>query len=41
MTRTDQILLPGVGPHPVHAERAWRDVVGLLAECMPVAAPQQ
>jgi dienelactone hydrolase len=35
MTRTDQILLPGVGPHPVHAERAWRDVVGLLAECIP------
>ncbi len=33
----DQILLPGVGYHPRHAERAWRDVVGLLAECVPVA----
>ncbi|EMF02475.1 dienelactone hydrolase family protein [Streptomyces mobaraensis NBRC 13819 = DSM 40847] len=32
----DQILLPGVGHHPRHAERAWHDLVGLLAECVPV-----
>jgi dienelactone hydrolase len=37
MTRTDQVLLPGVGPHPRHAQRAWRDVVALLTECVPVA----
>ncbi|WP_030756348.1 dienelactone hydrolase family protein [Streptomyces griseus] len=28
---------PGVGHHPRQARRAWRDVVGLLAECLPVA----
>ncbi len=32
--RTDQTLLPGVGHHPRHAERAWRDVLALLAECL-------
>ncbi|NBE93056.1 dienelactone hydrolase family protein [Nonomuraea sp. KC401] len=32
----DQPVLPGVGYHPQHAQRAWRDVVGLLAECLPV-----
>lgn len=32
----DQPVLPGVGHHPRHARRAWRDVVGLLAECLPV-----
>ncbi|AEN12074.1 MULTISPECIES: dienelactone hydrolase family protein [unclassified Streptomyces] len=32
----DQAVLPGVGHHPRHAERAWRDVVDLLAECLPV-----
>ncbi|GAA2972876.1 MULTISPECIES: dienelactone hydrolase family protein [Streptomyces] len=32
----DQAVLPGVGHHPRHARRAWRDVVGLLAECLPV-----
>jgi dienelactone hydrolase len=37
MTGLDQKLLPGVGPHPLHARRAWRDVVELLAECMPVS----
>ncbi|MFG3044233.1 dienelactone hydrolase family protein [Streptomyces sp. NPDC048241] len=26
---------PGVGHHPRHAQRAWRDVVALLAECVP------
>src|SRR5690606_12987327 len=36
VTRTDQVLLPGVGFHPRHAERAWRDVVALLDECLPV-----
>jgi dienelactone hydrolase len=35
-TRADQTVLPGVGYHPRHAQRAWRDVVGLLAECLPV-----
>ena len=35
-TRADQTPLPGVGYHPRHAERAWRDVVDLLAECLPV-----
>ncbi|MCX5396966.1 dienelactone hydrolase family protein [Streptomyces sp. NBC_00102] len=29
-------VLPGVGHHPVHARRAWRDVVGLLDEWVPV-----
>ncbi|MBN9743859.1 dienelactone hydrolase [Amycolatopsis sp. A1MSW2902] len=28
----EQRLLPGVGYHPVQAERAWRDVVTLLAD---------
>ncbi len=28
---------PGVGHHPRHAQRAWRDIVALLAECLPVA----
>lgn len=28
----EQRLVPGVGHHPLHAERAWRDVVALLAE---------
>lgn len=32
-----QALVPGVGYHPQQAQRAWRDVVGLLAECLPVA----
>ncbi|MFV0126366.1 dienelactone hydrolase family protein [Streptomyces sp. HMX112] len=32
----DQTVLPGVGHHPRHAERAWHDVVALLAECLPV-----
>ncbi|CAL9369548.1 dienelactone hydrolase family protein [Streptomyces albus] len=27
---------PGVGYHPRHAQRAWRDIVALLAECLPV-----
>ncbi|MGW7416623.1 dienelactone hydrolase family protein [Streptomyces sp. NPDC054863] len=26
----------GVGYHPRHAQRAWRDIVDLLAECLPV-----
>jgi len=28
--------VPGVAHHPQHARRAWRDVVDLLAECLPV-----
>ncbi|AZM57681.1 dienelactone hydrolase [Streptomyces sp. WAC 01529] len=32
----DQDVLPGVGHHPLHARRAWDDVVALLAECLPV-----
>ncbi|NKZ01485.1 dienelactone hydrolase family protein [Nocardiopsis alborubida] len=37
-TPADQTVLPGVGHHPRHARRAWRDVLDLLAECLPVAA---
>jgi dienelactone hydrolase len=37
-TRADQTVLPGVGYHPRHAQRAWRDVVDLLTECLPLAA---
>ncbi|WP_097991450.1 dienelactone hydrolase family protein [Streptomyces sp. f51] len=33
----DHPTVPGVGHHPRQAQRAWRDVVGLLAECVPVA----
>ncbi|KDN19512.1 dienelactone hydrolase family protein [Amycolatopsis rifamycinica] len=32
---TGQTVLPGVGYHARHAERAWRDVLALLAECLP------
>ncbi|MFF9179136.1 dienelactone hydrolase family protein [Streptomyces sp. NPDC014793] len=32
----DHPVRPGVGYHPQHARRAWRDVTDLLAECMPV-----
>lgn len=32
----DHPVVPGVGYHPRHAQRAWRDVVDLLAECLPV-----
>jgi len=32
----DHTVRPGVGHHPRHARRAWRDVVDLLAECLPV-----
>lgn len=32
----EQAVRPGVGYHPRHAQRAWCDVVGLLAECLPV-----
>ncbi|MEU5163563.1 dienelactone hydrolase family protein [Streptomyces sp. NPDC020875] len=32
----DHTVLPGVGYHPEHARRAWRDIVGLLTECLPV-----
>jgi dienelactone hydrolase len=32
----DQAVLPGVVHHPLHAQRAWRDVLGLLAECLPL-----
>ncbi|MEV8455389.1 dienelactone hydrolase family protein [Streptomyces sp. NPDC052095] len=33
----DHVVRPGVGHHPAHARRAWRDVVDLLAECLPVS----
>lgn len=33
----DHAVRPGVGYHPRQAERAWRDIVGLLAECVPLA----
>ncbi|OLT40694.1 dienelactone hydrolase [Saccharomonospora sp. CUA-673] len=32
----DQEVVPGVAHHPLHAERAWRDVVAMLDECLPV-----
>ncbi|MFD9611101.1 dienelactone hydrolase family protein [Streptomyces sp. NPDC059083] len=32
----DHPTVPGVGHHPRHARRAWRDVIDLLAECLPV-----
>ncbi|MFJ6016405.1 dienelactone hydrolase family protein [Streptomyces sp. NPDC092952] len=34
----DHTVRPGVGYHPAHAQRAWRDIVDLLAECLPVTA---
>ena len=36
-TRPDQTVLPGVGYHPLHARRAWRDILALLAECLPLS----
>ncbi|HEX6443783.1 MAG TPA: dienelactone hydrolase family protein [Streptosporangiales bacterium] len=36
-TRTDMRVVPGVGYHPLHARRAWQDIVSLLAECIPVS----
>ena len=36
-TEHEQTVLAGVGYHRQHAQRAWRDVVDLLAECLPVA----
>ncbi|MFI0723068.1 dienelactone hydrolase family protein [Streptomyces sp. NPDC021224] len=30
----DHPTVPGVGYHPRHARRAWRDVLDLLAECL-------
>lgn len=35
----DHTVLPGVGHHPLHAERAWRDFLDLLAECLPLGEP--
>ncbi|MCC3766315.1 dienelactone hydrolase family protein [Streptomyces sp. UNOC14_S4] len=32
----DQAVVPGVAHHPRHAQRAWRDVVDLLTECLPL-----
>ncbi|MBO8197454.1 dienelactone hydrolase family protein [Streptomyces smyrnaeus] len=32
----DQAVVPGVDHHPQHAQRAWRDIVDLLTECLPV-----
>ncbi|WP_026185652.1 dienelactone hydrolase family protein [Salinispora pacifica] len=32
----DQSVLPGVGYHQRHAQRAWLDIVDLLAECLKV-----
>lgn len=32
-------VVPGVGHHPLHAQRAWRDVVAVLDECVPVRTP--
>ncbi|MBQ0985546.1 dienelactone hydrolase family protein [Streptomyces sp. F63] len=33
----DHPVVPGVAHHPRHAQRAWRDVVDLLTECLPLA----
>ncbi|MBO1332690.1 dienelactone hydrolase family protein [Streptomyces sp. VRA16 Mangrove soil] len=33
----DHSVRPGVGYHPQHARRAWRDVVSLLTECLPLS----
>ncbi|MFI8292005.1 dienelactone hydrolase family protein [Streptomyces sp. ms191] len=33
----DHTVRAGVGHHPRHAQRAWQDIVDLLAECLPVA----
>ncbi|MFD7067726.1 dienelactone hydrolase family protein [Streptomyces sp. NPDC059913] len=33
----DHAAPSGVGHHPRHAQRAWRDIVDLLAECLPVS----
>ncbi|RCG13993.1 dienelactone hydrolase family protein [Streptomyces diacarni] len=35
----DHDAVPGVGHHPLHARRAWRDVLDLLTECLPVTGP--
>jgi dienelactone hydrolase len=32
----DHPVVLGVGYHPQHAQRAWHDVVDLLAECLTV-----
>ncbi|WP_369382578.1 dienelactone hydrolase family protein [Streptomyces sp. cg36] len=32
----EHATVPGVGHHPEHARRAWRDIVDLLAECLPL-----
>ncbi|WP_282796628.1 dienelactone hydrolase family protein [Streptomyces sp. CC224B] len=32
----DHTVRPGIGHHPLHAERAWRDILDLLTECLPV-----
>ncbi|MEE4540369.1 dienelactone hydrolase family protein [Streptomyces sp. V4-01] len=37
-TPSGQTVLPGIGHHPEHARRAWRDIVDLLTECAPVPA---
>ncbi|MDH6538596.1 dienelactone hydrolase family protein [Streptomyces sp. SPB4] len=34
----DHATPAGVGYHPRHAQRAWRDIVDLLTECLPVTA---
>ncbi|MEV7548706.1 dienelactone hydrolase family protein [Amycolatopsis sp. NPDC089917] len=36
-TRADQTVLPGVGYHHQHAQRAWHDIIDLLAECLPTS----
>ncbi|MEU8581044.1 dienelactone hydrolase family protein [Streptomyces abikoensis] len=33
----EQAVVPGVAHHPRHAQRAWRDIVDLLTECLPLA----
>ncbi|MFI9004664.1 dienelactone hydrolase family protein [Streptomyces sp. NPDC053541] len=33
----DHPTVPGVGHHPGHARRSWRDILDLLAESLPLA----
>lgn len=37
----DQTTVPGIGYHPQHAHRAWRDVIDLLTECLPCELPSE
>lgn len=36
----DQLTVPGVSYHPVHAKRAWRAILGLLEETVGTRSPR-